>query len=48
MSEQDGKPVNKTWHDDLPFPKKWLWYVAIKIVVLGAAILLVLSYYGLI
>lgn len=34
----------KSWHDDLPFPKRWIAYIAIKIVVLAVAILLVLSW----
>ncbi|MEO1198757.1 MAG: hypothetical protein AAFX39_05925 [Pseudomonadota bacterium] len=48
MTDQDTQTSKKTWHDDLPFPKRWIGYVAIKFVVLGAALLIALSYYGLI
>lgn len=44
MSAPDRKP----WHDSLPFPKHWLAYVALKIIVLAAAVLLVLRWNGLV
>jgi uncharacterized membrane protein len=31
---------------DTPFPRHWLYYIALKFVVLAAAILLALYYYG--
>ena len=40
-------PQKKSWHDSLPFPKRWLAYVAIKIVVLALAIWLALRWNGL-
>jgi hypothetical protein len=37
-----------TWKSSLPFPRRWLGYIAIKIVVLALAVLIVLRIYGLI
>ena len=37
----------KSWHDSLPFPKRWLAYIALKIVVLALAIFLALRWKGL-
>jgi hypothetical protein len=31
---------------DTPFPRHWLYYIAIKIVVIAAAVLLTLRYLG--
>ena len=31
---------------DTPFPRHWLYYIALKIVLIVAAIALVLKYYG--
>jgi hypothetical protein len=41
--DQDPK---KNWHDTLPFPRHWLAYVILKIVVLAAAVWLTLYFYG--
>ncbi len=38
---------NKSWHDNLPFPKHWLGYIALKLIVLVLAIYLVLRWNGL-
>ena len=40
-------PQKKSWHDSLPFPKRLLAYIAIKIVVLALAIWLALRWNGL-
>mgnify|MGYP001108227091 CR=1 FL=1 len=32
---------------DTPFPKHWLYYIALKIVLIAAAIAIVLKLYGL-
>jgi len=32
---------------DTPFPRHWLYYIALKIVVIAAAVALVLKYYGI-
>ena len=37
----------KSWHDSLPFPKRWLYYIALKIIVLALAIYLALHWQGL-
>jgi len=37
----------KSWLDDLPFPKHWLAYLALKIIVLALAIYLLLLLSGL-
>ena len=34
----------KSWHEDLPFPKHWLGYVVLKILVAVVAVLLVLHF----
>lgn len=39
-------PPKKSWHDDLPFPKHWLAYPALKIIVLALAIYVVLRLSG--
>jgi hypothetical protein len=44
MTPPDDK---KSWHDSLPFPKHWLAYVALKIIVLLLAVWLVLHWNGL-
>ena len=36
------------WRKTLPFPTRWLWYLAIKIVVLALAVFVTLKYYGLV
>lgn len=41
------EPDKKSWHDSLPFPKHWLGYIAIKIVVLALAISLALRWNGI-
>ncbi len=40
-------PDRKSWHDSLPFPKRWLYYIALKIIVLALAIYLALHWQGL-
>ncbi len=32
---------------DTPFPKHWLYYVALKVLIIAAAVALVLKYYGI-
>ena len=44
MSE-NNKPDN--WQRTLPFPRRWIAYVAIKMVVLVAVVLMVLKWQGL-
>ena len=39
---------NKDWRGDLPFPKRWIAYGIIKLVILALAVWLVLGWYGLI
>lgn len=40
-------PDKKSWHDNLPFPRRWLYYIALKIIVLALAIYLALHWQGL-
>jgi hypothetical protein len=42
-----NQPGKKSWHDSLPFPKRWLGYIALKIVVLVFALYLALRWNGL-
>jgi hypothetical protein len=37
----------KSWRDSLPFPKHWLSYVVLKIIVLAIAAFLVFRFSGL-
>jgi len=40
-------PDNKTpWTDNLPFPRRWLGYIAIKILVVALAVFLALRWKG--
>ena len=41
-------PQKKSWHDNLPFPKHWLAYIAIKLIVLALAVYLALHWKGLV
>ncbi|MBX9761155.1 MAG: hypothetical protein K2Y29_20425 [Beijerinckiaceae bacterium] len=36
------------WFRTLPFPRRWLWYIAIKVVVLALALYVTLKFYGLV
>lgn len=42
-----SEPEKKSWHDNLPFPKHWLGYIGLKIIVLLLAIYIVLRWNGL-
>ena len=44
MSEQKQ---GGSWLDQLPFPKQWLVYIAIKVLVLALVIYLALKWQGL-
>ena len=46
MTTPDEK--RKSWHDSLPFPKQWLVYIAIKLIVLALALFIVLRWNGLV
>ena len=37
-----------TWKSTLPFPRKWIFYIAIKFIVLGLVIYVTLRFYGVI
>lgn len=36
------------WKKTLPFPNRWLWYLAAKIAVLALTVFVALKYYGLV
>lgn len=36
------------WQSSLPFPRRWLLYIAIKLAILAIAVLITLRIYGLI
>lgn len=42
-----SEPDKKSWHDSLPFPKHWLGYIAIKVIVLALVVFVALRYQGL-
>lgn len=53
MSDDTGKPGNEpakepTWISSLPFPRHWLYYIALKLVVLAIVVYVVLRNYGLV
>ena len=43
----EPEPTRKSWHDNLSFPKHWLGYIALKVIVLALAVYLVLRWNGL-
>jgi len=43
MTTSDDK---KSWTNSLPFPKHWLGYIAIKLIVLALGVFLVLRWKG--
>lgn len=43
----DKNSPNKSWHDDLPFPKRWIYYIAAKILVLVVLVYVALRWKGL-
>ena len=43
MTVQHNK---KSWHDSLPFPKHWLGYIALKLVVIAIAVYLAMRWNG--
>ena len=45
-TSHDDKPED--WHDTLPFPRRWLVYVAIKVAVLLLIVWLALKWQGLV
>lgn len=36
------------WKNSLPFPRHWLIYIAIKLIILAVAVLVTLRIYGMI
>lgn len=42
------EPNKTAWHDNLPFPKRWLYYIAVKIIVLAIVLFTALKWQGLI
>lgn len=47
LPEQE-KAEQPEWKSSLPFPRRWLIYIAIKLVLLAAAVLITLRLYGII
>lgn len=48
MPTPQEPPQEKSWHDNLPFPKRWLYYIAVKIIVLAVVLYTALKWQGLI
>jgi len=46
-SEPQGDEPGHTWHDDTPFPKRWIGYVVLKVLILIIAVVVGLWWYGL-
>lgn len=42
-ARREGGPVKRP---DTPFPRHWLYYIAIKIVVIALAVVVALRYFG--
>lgn len=45
MNEPQKK---KSWTDDLPFPKRWLGYIALKVIALVVLVFVALRWKGLV
>lgn len=43
MSTRDNQ---KSWTDTLPFPRRWLGYIAIKLIVIALGVYLALRWKG--
>jgi hypothetical protein len=37
-----------TWKTTLPFPRRWLAYLALKVIVLALVVFVALKYYGVV
>lgn len=48
MAKPESPRNKKSWTDDLPFPKRWLYYIAAKIIVLAVLVYVALAWKGLI
>jgi len=46
MTDPTPDPKRKSWHDQVPFPRHWKAYVALKIAVLALAVYFVLRFMG--
>ena len=42
------KQDDPTWISTLPFPRRWLYYIALKLVVLAIVVAIALRIYGVI
>ncbi len=43
-----SEPDKKSWLDSLPFPKHWLGYIVLKVIVLALAVYIALRFKGLV
>lgn len=41
-------PDKKDWRNSLPFPRRWLGYIALKLIVIALIVYIALRYQGLI
>lgn len=46
MTDPTPDPKRSSWHDQVPFPRHWRGYVALKVAVLALAIYFVLRFMG--
>ena len=49
MTDPTPEPKRpEDWHNTLPFPKRWIYYIIIKLVILVLVIYFALHYQGLV
>lgn len=46
--KDDSRSDAPTWRRSLPFPRRWLAYLAMKVVVLALSVFIALRIYGLV
>lgn len=42
----DDEHRKHSWHDDVPYPRRWLLYVTVKLIVVLLAVIVTLHLFG--
>jgi hypothetical protein len=48
VDPRDPAQAEPTWKTTLPFPRRWLAYLVVKVAVLALVLVVTLRYYGLV
>lgn len=50
MTTEPDRPSDPkhTWHDDTPFPRRWIGYVVLKVAIIVVAVLVALWWFDLV